>query len=409
MKKYILPLVLLICFAAQAQRPDFSEFFEVDLDAPVPNLEKLAEDVAAQTEIYEPRYIVSWDMGPVFDKIWRSTITTFGTSEQYLKAAGEDDLTAAILSLDKAFYPYIGPFLHASPGVPEKILNMPGIKETKNKFPQRIAPQLADVEDLEFLSPFLYILLMPEMWPENQKSLERPQQRLAKKPQTNYNPSFYKNLIETIPEGGYGGANARGDWPISDNLRTLKITKTSPLTTADVKAFANTLGGVKAFATPENVVKLTQVEPLLDYYELQNGTALAINTLKDIVNPCQRLALKIKWAGLETEFSKAIAGDGFNLKDWAITCDKTVKAYRMINVSDAKMAAVRQYQKGLYNQEIEKMDFKTQSKLYATVASLLEMYQTNKNDVEEALKNEALLKEKFEPFGTIFVTSPLDY
>ena len=48
-------------------------------------------------------------------------------------------------------YEYIGPYLHTVPGIPEKVLNMPGIKETKNKFPSRIAPQLADIEDIEMI------------------------------------------------------------------------------------------------------------------------------------------------------------------------------------------------------------------------------------------------------------------
>mgnify|MGYP003311110199 CR=1 FL=1 len=41
-----------------------------------------------------------------------------------------------------------------------------------------------------------------------------------------------------------------------------------------------------------------------DYWESKNGTALSLNGLKDGVNPCQRLALKIRWAGLEDEFIK---------------------------------------------------------------------------------------------------------
>ena len=55
------------------------------------------------------------------------------------------------------------------------------IKETKNKFPTRIAPQLADIEDLEFLSPYLYYLLMPEMWPENRRSPERRNRRRSRR------------------------------------------------------------------------------------------------------------------------------------------------------------------------------------------------------------------------------------
>ncbi len=409
MIKYLLIILgaLLLSFKTQAE--DFAKYFDVDLDSPVPNLEALSTELQNLNEVYEPRYVVSWDMGPVFDKIWRQVITTYGTSEKYLKAAGEDELVEMISVLPKEFYPYIGPFLHTSYGISEKILNMPGIKETKNKFPDRIAPQLEGIEDLEFLSPFLYILLMPEMWPENYKSIEKPQKRFAKLPNIDYNPNFYRNLLKNLPDGGYGGANARAEWPVSDRLRTLKITKTSPLTSADIKSFTNTLDGVRQFATHENLVRLIKIESLLDYYEMKNGTALNINTLKDAVNPCQRLALKIKWAGLENEFSKAIAQEGFNLKDWSYTCDKTIKAYRVINVSDAKFAALKQYKKGVYNSELNKLPVKHRERFQATIASLLEMYKTNENDLTEVLKNESILTEQIRPFGSIFVTSPLDY
>ena len=56
----------------------------------------------------------------------------------------------------KEYYPYIGPYLHTIPGISEKVLNLPGIKETKTGFRKRIAPQLADIENLEFMSPALY-------------------------------------------------------------------------------------------------------------------------------------------------------------------------------------------------------------------------------------------------------------
>ena len=161
MKKVILSFVFMLLFVpAKAQIPDFKEYFEVDLDAPLPNLKALKEEYHRATEIYDPRYIVSWELGGAFDEVWRGIISYYGTTEKRLRAPGEEVLTDMIATLPKEVYPYIGPLLHSVPGIPEKILNMPGIKETKNKFPERIAPQLADIEDLEFLSPYLYILLI---------------------------------------------------------------------------------------------------------------------------------------------------------------------------------------------------------------------------------------------------------
>ena len=408
MKKAFLTLLISFCFVsfASAEQSDYAKYFEVDLDSPLPNLKELAEELRQQTLIYEPRYIVSWELGESFDNVFREVITTYGTSERRVKGAHEDDLYEMIASLPKEAYPYIGPYLHTVPGIDEKILNMPGIKETKNKFPERIAPELADVEDLEFLSPYLYILLMPEMWPDDRPK-EQPLKRQANLPQIKYNPEFYNEIFKNIPEGGFGGAKSRGESDLKDKLRTLKVTKTSPLTTADVKAFLNTLDAVKAFSTHEHQVKLFRAETLLNYYEAKNNQTLYMNSLKDMVNPCQRLALKVKWAGLETEFSKSIAKEGFNLKDWALTCDKTIKAYRAIVIPEGRLNGIKQFRRGLYDSALNALKPKWRERQYATIYSVLEMYKTNKNDIFEALKNETEIKEKLFPFGNVFVISPL--
>ena len=115
MKKYILLFMMLFALPVKSEIPDFTKYFEVDLDAPLPDLKKLQEEYIQVTEIYEPRYIVSWDMGPVFDRVWRDVITSYGSSEKRIKAAGEEDLTEIIATLPKEFYPYIGPFLHSVP------------------------------------------------------------------------------------------------------------------------------------------------------------------------------------------------------------------------------------------------------------------------------------------------------
>lgn len=386
---------------------DFAKYYTVDLDAPVPDVSEVKKEMYKSMEIYEPRYIVSWDMGNVFDNIWAATITKYGTSEKRIKYAGEDDLLAMIKLLPKEYYPYIGPALHAVPGISEKILNMPGIKETKNKFPKRIAPQLQGIEDLEFLSPHLYILLMPEMWPSNNQNLEHPQIRLAKAPQVKYDAKFYQNILSQVPKNGFGGFARNDNKPGRDKLRTLNITASSPLTSADVKAFVKTLDGIKDFSTPENIVKIASAGRALDFWEQKNGTALPLNGLKDVVNPCQRLALKIKWAGLETEFSKNIAPQGFNLNEWAYTCDKTIKAYRIARIPAGKLASISAYKQGVYDAYINAMNPKWRDNQYAAMQSVIEMYKAPKEDVLTVLRNESIIKDKITPLGGMLVTSPI--
>ncbi|MBP5615938.1 MAG: hypothetical protein J6X42_05265 [Alphaproteobacteria bacterium] len=416
MKKIV--AIFLLCLLtgqgvfAQSNEPiltDLSQYFDVDLDAPVPDLKPLIKEFNFQTQSYEPRYVLSYELGRAFDPVWRNVITSYGLSEKRIKAYGEDDLFDMIVSLPKETYPYIGPFLHASPNISEKILNLPGIKETKNKFPERIAPRLQHIEDLEFLSPSLYILLMPEMWPQNREAMEKPRIRPAKLPPVKYQNDFYRNIFKQVEENGIGASSGDGPKLIADEIRTLKITKTSPLTSADVKAFINTLDSVLAFATLKNKSRLISIESLINYYEAKNGTALHSNTLKDMVNPCQRLALKIKWAGMETEFLKDIAKQGFNLKTWAWTCDKTIKAYRMTVTSGDKIAAVRALKIGMAEQTMRLLAPKWRERQNEAVQTLFALYRTNKKDVIAVIKNADVLQQKLYPFGSMLVTSPLNF
>lgn len=418
MKKQLIFLTAALCIAAFSVKAEenavqpvnmrsFAKYYKVNLDAPLPDLQALSAEYAKANELFNPRYVLSWDMGPVFDRLWAVTITSYGTSEKRIKSAGEDELYEMIKMLPKEYYPYIGPMLHKSPGISEKILNMPGIKETKNKFPERIAPQLQGIEDLEFLSPYLYILLMPEMWPENNKHIEKPRLRPAKQPQVKYNPEFYADLLRQIPDEGFGGAARTNQKAGFDQLRTLHITSSSPLTGADVKAFASTLGNIKAFSTVDNMLKLINAGRLMDYWEQKNGTALAVNSLKDAANPCQRLALKVKWAGLETEFAKVYSSEGFDLNGWAYTCDKTIKAYRIARISSGKLAGIRAYREGVYDAYINSLTPKWRDNQFAAMQSIIEMYKAPRDDVFTVLKNETLLNEKITPLGGMLASVPI--
>lgn len=410
MQKFLLSLLISLSFVSQAKasEQDYRKYYEVDLNAPIPDLDALSEELKQKTEKYNPKYVLSYDLGFTFSPEIAEIITAYGSSEKRIKKVTDDLVYDQITALPKEYYPYIGPNLHTLQGIPEKVLNMPGIKETKNQFPKVIAPQLEGIEDLEFLSPNLYLLLMPQMWPSNQKPVEKTRQtRPVSVGKANYNPDFYAKVLSKVPDQGFGGAARSGNTPLQDRLRTLHPTKTSPLTTADIRAFAATLDAVKKFGTPENYIKIHRAGILLDYWEQKNGEALIINGLKDVVNPCQRLALKIRWAGMENEFASAIAPQAFNLEEWAYTCDKTLKANRVAHMPAAHLSTIAAFKKGALKAYLNSMDPKWRDKNYATLQSLAEMYRASESDVIEALKNEAEIKEKLKPLGGSLITSPI--
>ena len=376
---------------------DFAKYFKVDMDMPLPKYEELEQKYIVDRRRYNRRYDFHWDIGNLFDDLFRLTITDYGSTEKRIRNEHEQDLLDMLALMPKEYYQYIGPYLHTVPNMPEKVLNMPGIKETKNKFPTRIAPQLAGIEDLEFLSPYLYYLLMPEMWPENRTPQERPVIKKAS-PKVEYDEKLYQKIKELVPEDEFvPGAKPEVKVGASD-LRTINPDINSPLTSADVKAFARTLPNVYKIGEDIRVQgKIYSAGSLLDIWEIENKIGLPMNGVKDLVNPCQRLVQKLRVAGLETELRMAVGGEGFSPEEWAYTCDKTIKAYRMGLMNSSTLASLKAFQRGAYDAYLHETLRPKQLELqFASMQAMVEMYKAPMNDILEVRKNRQLLKKEFE-------------
>jgi len=381
----------------KAAPADYARYFKVDMGTPLPKFEELRQKYAEKYARYNRRYDYHWDIGNLFDSLFRMTITSYGGTEKRLKNEHEDELMDMLSVMPPEYYQYVGPYLHTVPNMPEKVLNMPGIKETKNKFPTRIAPQLADIEDLEFLSPYLYYLLMPEIWPENRRDVERPVKRKAS-PKVEYNDDLYAKIKEIVPADDFvPGAKPEVKTGASD-LRTINPDINSPLTGADVAAFARTLPKIRQIApdTPTKA-RIYSAGAFLDLWEQENGQALTVNMQKDLVNPCQRLVQKLRLAGMELQLRMAVGGEGFSPESWAYTCDKTIKAYRMGRLRSSTLASLKAYQNGVYNQYIEESLNSRNAKMqFEAMQTLIEMYKAPLNDILEVRKKRDMLKKEFE-------------
>lgn len=396
--------------AAALVPQDFAKYYQVDLDSPLPTYDELAQKYANQKDFYDKKYDYGWNISEVFDEIFRIRITANGQREARIPFAVEEQLLQMLQNMPKEIYPYIGPYMHTIPGMPEKILNLPGIKETKNKFPERIAPQLADIPDLEFLSPSLYFILMPEAWPQN-----LPQQEMKNiypsYPKVVYDADFYKKIKKLVPVENFFPKNEKNKKITRSDFRTLEATPTSLLTSADVKAFADTLDDVQEFGKRDNnFLNTYNAGIFLDMHEVESGQGIVNNNqMKDQVNPCQRLVQKIKILGKdkENEFLKIIGKKGFDLKTWAYTCDKTIKAYRISKINRATLKELKAFSKGLYAPEIEAFSLKNQAFQMSTIQGILEMYKAPMSDVIEVRKNRPILDEKFKKMKYLLVSSPI--
>lgn len=393
--------------AGAVSMADYQKAFVIDLENDkFPTFAELEKRFNQENKLYDPRYHSVWELLGEFDRDFYARTATYGINEKRLKWDEEDDILAIVNSLPEDMYPYIGPMLFLIPNMSEKILNLPKIKETKNKFPERIAPQLKDVKDLEFLSPFLYYLLKPEMWPENRKNIEIPQMT-PYHPKVVYDEKFYQKIKSIVRPEKYMLNGETQNRVTRSEMRTINPDRNTLLTSADVQAFANTIDAVEDwYRSGDNRYRVSQAAAMLMAAEQEDDPTIAPG-VRDLVNPCARLVVKAKIIGRERELAFRVAKEGFTLNEWAYTCDKVVKAYRLSLMTRYMLQALKSYKNGTYDDEINKLSPKYRAIRYSTMQALAEMYKAPLADLREVRRNRSLLEEKWRKHNFQLAETPL--
>jgi len=418
LKKFLLSLMFIV-YATQASAliKELDSYFKVDMNMELPDLSEYHKKLSDMSQLYDKGYSSRFEMGRTFKKEFSKVIKSYGLGEGRIKKYYEDELLELISWLPKEAYQYIGPMLHEVPGMSEKILNLPGIKETKNKFPERIADEFKGMEGIEYLSPALYFILMPEIWEEKKPSdLDKPQKRQVNKPKIDTElPDFLKEKIG-IPvktaEKKPGSAQKKAALAQRMNLRTPHPSLTTPLTAKDVEAFISTIDMVMDWGTKnymKNYSRLIVGEAILNMWEQENKTALYQNDLKDIVNPCQRLVLKTRFSDLYDDFSNVVAQEGFSPEEWAYTCDRTLKAFRVATASMGMAYAVRYYRRGYYHEYMDKLPPKWRDRMYTMEDAFVRMYVSLPEEVEIVRPYKEKISEKLIKIHNVMLTAPIIY
>ena len=249
----------------------------------------------------------------------------------------EDDIYRLILMLPKYVYQYIGPFINEMPYVSDRILNIPGIKETKGKFPTRIAPQMQEYAKKygKYMSTHLYIYLMPEAWATTtrEKSTFKGYNKIIKidentKPDDLFsmnNQTLLKKHALLSPERYRTGEALKKQF--RPQTPANQVTQTSALTEGDVEA---------ALASFESIEKEFGNNRFEDFHTALRDMSLSDNNLMgEMLNPMQVLVDKIKRLPEKERFEKTIAKNGFTLDSWGITVDKIIKARRVATMTPA--------------------------------------------------------------------------
>lgn len=262
----------------------------------------------------------------------------------------EDDIYRLILMLPKYAYQYIGPFIHEMPYVSDRILNIPGIKETKGKFPTRIAPQMKEYVKKygKYMSTHLYIYLMPEAWarPQREKSTFKGYSKIIKIDEnTKPDDLFILNNVSLLNKHQMLSADKyRTGEALQKKVRPQtpaeKVTQTSALTEGDVEA---ALASFKAIEQEFGTNRFDEFHTALRDMSLSDN-----NLMGEMLNPMQTLVDKINRLPEKDRFAKTVAKHGFTPESWGITVDKIIKARRVANMSPAvalNLAAWRKLKK----------------------------------------------------------------
>ena len=417
MLKKIVILIAMMFFVldAKASVRDFDSYFKVDMQTQIPDTSELIRKLFSSNELYDKGFTSRLKMGNRFKKEFSQIIKFYGLSEKRIKNSYEDELLEVLSWIPKEMYQYIGPMLHEVPGMSEKILNLPGIKETKNQFPEKIAKRVEAIEDIEYISPALYILLMPELWGEdNPKDLDKPITTPVKSPKPPKDiPDFLKKKLGMpIKAPKTPAPSVKKATPISSKYRTINPTLVSPLTTKDAEAFISTLEEIEQWGNADDMrvyAEVIKAQHVLDMWEQQEGTALYQNELKDVVNPCQRLVLKMRFAGLYAEFKGLLSKYGYTPEEWAYVGDKTIKAFRVASSTLDVAYAVNYHKRGYYNKYIETLPEKWKKEMYANEAAIIKMYTVFKEDVEAVRPIKDDIDQKFLKLRGVLLTAPIIY
>lgn len=324
----------------------------------------------------------------------------------------EDELYDMIIHAPKFTYQYFAPLLHTLPYMPERILNIPGIKELKGKFPTRIAPQMKEYAKKygKYMSPYLYVLLMPEAWPAPDR--EKPAPKSYSKIITideNTTPAdlFFindKSLLDkygmlppdAYQSGGYATKTPRPQTPAD------QVTADSPVTEGDIEASLGAIGALKAEFG---------MDRLSDFHsELRRMALFENNLAEELVSPIQILTDRTERMPpkFRDKMRSALAKHGFTPRSFGLTMDKILKAHRVAKMTPSTALTLAAW-RGLKRppESFDVFSPEDKAEAWKSIRLFLEMYSTTEENLLAVKKYSDNIRETFGITDMTFMEAPI--
>ena len=111
-----------------------------------------------------------------------------------------------------------------------------------------------------------------------------------------------------------------------------------------------------------------------------------------------RFVQKSKILGKDKELGAIVAKGGFTINEWGYTCDKTIKAHRVANITTNMVQLLKELQKGFYDEEIKSLSNYTQNVRFALMQGIIQAHKAPMSDVLEYRKNRKEFEEKLKKY-----------
>ncbi|MBP5160771.1 MAG: hypothetical protein ILP11_01820 [Alphaproteobacteria bacterium] len=221
-----------------------------------------------------------------------------------------------IPQIDPLYRQYIFPAFHEMSAMSHRLRTMPEIAKWRGKVPTRLAPEVEGKGPYgwRYLSPFLYIYLMPEMW-----------------------PSFYRESEPPKPE-----ITRQIDWTNAEDVaRTFdQFADAEAARQAFVeRALKDVPGGL----SEQDMRTVHQVlSDLIDVSETREGKAVFAHVVvaldsddiyPTMARPCASLVARLHTIGMEHFLTPVLQKAGVSEQDFVDKCERVTRAYRVANSS----------------------------------------------------------------------------
>ncbi len=226
--------------------------------------------------------------------------------------AHEQKLMKTFFDVPFEYRQYVFPALHKSRAISYKTRTMPGVIEWRGKVPTRLAPEVQDFakEHLQYLSPYMYPYLMPEMWASYLEKQDVPKKQVLPREVSLDDESFFK-----VIKPQYRTLEERGIYPLQ-----LRPESQGDMSKQDVTKVMTVINGLKKYAEgPEGEKRFIEIALALPRTAVYEA----------IENPCASLVNRMYQTGHGSFVENELQQSQMTRAEFTDKCDRVIKAFRV--------------------------------------------------------------------------------